>query len=60
MDFTMKMLKTHQLLKLRIETIQNLKRLKNETGLGSIDGLLDSMIKIMDDHRLKLKNTGWS
>ncbi len=56
----MKMLKTHQLLKLRIETIQNLKRLKNETGLGSIDGLLDSMIKIMDDHRLKLKNTGWS
>jgi hypothetical protein len=50
---------TQQLIKLRIETVQELKRLMKQMGMGSIDELLDSMIKLTDAHRLNLKNCGW-
>jgi hypothetical protein len=53
------MKQTHQLLKLRIETIQDLKRLMTKTGQGTLDGLIAKMICLTDAHRRGLKETGW-
>ena len=55
----MKTLRIHQLIKLKTETVQDLKRLKTQTGQGSLDSLIKSMIRLMDAHRTGLKNTGW-
>jgi len=53
------MKRTHQLIKLKVETVQNLKRLMAEMGLGSIDELINMMIRLTDKHRLVLKEVGW-
>ncbi len=53
-------LRTHQLIKLKVETVQDLKRLKSQTGQGSLDHLITKMIHITDAHRLGLKETGWA
>jgi len=55
----MKTLRIHQLIKLKVETVQDLKRLKTQTGQGSLDGLIKTMIRLMDAHRTGLKDTGW-
>lgn len=52
--------RTHQLVKLRHETVQNLKRLKIETGQTGLDGLICSMIRITRSYRIKLKECGWN
>jgi len=52
--------RTHRLIKLRYETVQDLKRLKVETGQYCLDGLISSMIRITRSYRMKLKDTGWN
>jgi len=50
------MKQTQRLIKLRIETLEELKRLREQMGLASIDDLLTSMIRLTDAHGLNLKN----
>jgi hypothetical protein len=54
------MARTHQLIKLRIETVQDLKRLKGEMGLASLDDLINTMIRFTDEYRFVLGSAGWS
>jgi hypothetical protein len=49
----------YELLKLKTETVQNLKRLKAQTGMSGLDELIGLMIRITDESRVNLKNTGW-
>jgi hypothetical protein len=53
------MKRIYQLIKLRVETVQYLKRLKTEMGIGGLDELVNIMIQITDEHRQVLQNTGW-
>lgn len=53
------MKRNHRLVKLRTETVVNLKRLVSETGKGSIDDLIMTMIRLTDAHRTSMKETGW-
>ena len=53
------MKQTQRLIKLRIETLEELKRLREQMGMASIDDLLTSMIRLTDAHRLNLKDWGW-
>jgi len=52
--------RTHQLIKLRADTVENLKRLNAEMGQGSLNSLVVVMIKQMEAYRSKLKNSGWN
>ena len=54
------MSRTYQLIKLRSDTVNHLKRLKLEMYQGGLDGLVNSMIQITDAYRLQLKETGWN
>jgi hypothetical protein len=51
--------RTHQLIKLKVGTVRNLKRLKTEMGSNSLDTLINSMINATKEHRLINKNSGW-
>jgi hypothetical protein len=51
--------RTHQLIKLKVGTVQGLKRLKTEMGLNSLDTLINTMIRVTDESRLVFKRTGW-
>ena len=51
--------RTHQLIKLKVGTVQSLKRLKTEMGLNSLDTLINTMIRVTNEHRLVFKDTGW-
>ena len=51
--------RTHQLIKLKVGTVRNLKRLKTEMGLNSLDALINTMIRVTNEHRLVFKDTGW-
>jgi len=53
------MKQAQRLVKLRIQTVEELKRLMNQMGIGSMDELLTSMIRLTDTHRLNLKHSGW-
>ena len=53
------MQRTYQLIKLKAETIQSLKRLKTEMGLNSLDALINTMICVTNEHRLVFKDKGW-
>ena len=53
-------LRTHQLVKLRIETVRNLKRLRSQTGQASLDNLIMKMVRLTDYQRSCLKETGWN
>jgi len=53
------MKRSHRLVKLRSETVMNLKRLVLETGKGSLDDLIMTMIRLTDGHRASMKETGW-
>lgn len=45
--------------RLRAETVEDLKRLRNHMAKPSINELIISMIQITDAHLSVLKNTGW-
>jgi len=49
----------YKLLKLRSETVDELIRLRNQTGKASIDDLILSMIQLADKKRLEMMNSGW-
>jgi hypothetical protein len=51
--------RTHQLIKLKVGTVRNLKQLKTEMGLNSLDTLITTMIRVTNEHRLVFKDTGW-
>jgi hypothetical protein len=53
------MKKLYQLIKLRTETVEDLKRLKDQMGKPGLDDLIQSMIRMIDIKRLNLKNSGW-
>ena len=55
----MNMHRTHQLIRLRADTVENLKRLNAEMGQGSLNSLVDLMIQKMDTYRSGLKKSGW-
>jgi hypothetical protein len=54
------MKKMYQLIKLRTGTVKELKRLMADMAEGSLDGLINTMIRITAEYRLVLKDTGWS
>ena len=51
--------RTHQLIKLKVGTVRNLKQLKTEMGLNSLDALINTMVHVTNGHRRVFKNTGW-
>ena len=51
--------RTHQLIKLKVGTVRNLKQLKTEMGLNSLDTLINTMIRVTNERRLVFKDTGW-
>ncbi len=50
------MKRTHQLIKLKVETIGDLKRLKNEMAIKSLDDFVARMIRLTDAHHAGLKD----
>ena len=50
---------TYQLIRLRAQTVQDLKRLMSLTAKGSLNDLIVSMIHITNAHYDGLKETGW-
>lgn len=54
------MKRSHQLIKLRKGTVQTLRSLKTEMGEGSLDDLINTMIRITYEYRVVLKDTGWN
>jgi hypothetical protein len=55
-----KMKKMYQLIKLKTGTVKELKRLMADMAESSLDGLINTMIRITAEYRLVLKDTGWS
>ena len=53
------MKRTYQLIKLRVKTVQDLKRLMSLTAKGSLDDVILSMLQITNAHYDGLKETGW-
>ena len=53
------MKRTHQLIKLKVETIGDLKRLKSQMATKSLNDLIARMVKLTDAHRAGLKDLGW-
>ena len=49
----------YKLLKLKAETVDELIRLRNQTGRASIDDLIISMIQLAEKNRLEMMNHGW-
>lgn len=54
------MKKMYKLIKLRTGTVKELKRLMADMAEGSLDELINTMIRITAEYRLVLKDTGWS
>ena len=53
------MKRSNQLIKLKTNTVQGLKRLKTDMGIGGLDELVNIMIQVTDEHRQVLGDTGW-
>ena len=53
------MKRTYQLVKLRVETAKELKRLMAQTAQGSLDDLVAAMNRLMVAHRFGIKEAGW-
>lgn len=49
----------YRLVKLHAGTVQDLERLKSETGQASLNKLIIKMIRLTDSYRSGLKETGW-
>jgi hypothetical protein len=50
---------SYQLIKLRTNTVQDLKRLKTDMGIAGLDELVNIMIRVTNEHRLVLGCKGW-
>ena len=53
------MKRSYRLIKLKIKTVEELKKLMREQGKGSLDQLIVSMIQRTDEQRLRLKESAW-
>jgi hypothetical protein len=53
------MKKRYVLVRLRTETVQDLKRLRSQMAKASLDDLVVHMVQITDSQLSVLKNTGW-
>ena len=53
------MKRTYNFIKLRTETVQDLKRLMTEMGLGNLDDLVNTMIRVTDESRFVFKGASW-
>jgi hypothetical protein len=51
---------SYQLIKLKANTVQDLKRLKTDMGIGGLDELVNIMIRVTDEPRQVLGGTGWN
>ena len=49
----------YRLVKLKAETVIDLRRLKDETGQASLNNLITKMIQLTDCYRAGLKEAGW-
>ena len=49
----------YKLIRLRAETVEELKRLRSQMGKASIDGLITWMVNLADAKRLEMMNDGW-
>ena len=49
----------YRLVKLKSETMQDLNRLRDETGQASLNDLIVRMIRLTDSYRTGLKEAGW-
>ena len=49
----------YRLVKLHAGTVEDLERLKAETGQASLNKLIIKMIRLTDFYRTGLKETGW-
>jgi hypothetical protein len=45
--------------KLKARTVEDLNRLKDETGQASLNDLIANMIRLTDRYRAGLKDAGW-
>ncbi len=53
------MKRTYKFIKLKTETVQDLKRLMTEICLGSLDDLVNTMIRVTDEYRFVFKEGNW-
>jgi hypothetical protein len=49
----------YRLVKLKAETVKDLRRLKDETGQASLNNLIIKMVRLTDSYRAGLKEAGW-
>jgi hypothetical protein len=49
----------YRMVKLKAETVEDLRRLKDETGQASLNDLIIKMVQLTDAYRSGLKETGW-
>ena len=49
----------YRLIKLHTGTVEDLNRLKTETGQAGLNELIAKMIRLTDSYRAGLKETGW-
>ena len=53
------MKRSYQIIKLKANAVQDLKRLKTDMGTGGLDELVNIMIRVTDEPRQFLGGTGW-
>lgn len=49
----------YRLIRLKADTVHELKKLSSDMGRASLDDLLLAMVRIVRDHRRELANAGW-
>ena len=49
----------YTLIRLKADTVHELKKLSSDMGKASLDDLLVAMVRIVRDHRRELANEGW-
>lgn len=54
------MKKSYQLVKLKVGTVRELKRLMPKPAETGLDGLLNTMIRITEEYRFVMKHAGWN
>jgi hypothetical protein len=56
---TSKMKRSYCLIRLKTETVEDLKRLMAQMGKPTLDNLISAMMNLTDAHRLGLRDIGW-
>ncbi|MFO7460871.1 MAG: hypothetical protein R6X07_09620, partial [Desulfatiglandales bacterium] len=56
---TSKMKRSYCLIRLKTETVEDLKRLMAQMGKPTLDDLISAMMNLTDAHRLGLRDIDW-